>query len=860
MKYSFSRILTGFFILFCICGQAFAQEISVSVPSRVSVGENFRLAFTINSHQVENFRVGEIPAELEVLAGPYTSQQSSFQMVNGHTSSSSSITYTYTLYASSRGTYTISPAHAVVNGKNVKSRSVKITVSGGNRSANGEPKMHEEQQEGQMRSSSSKITGKDLFIKVTANKQRVTEQEPILLTYKVYTLVDLSQLQGKMPDLTGFHVQEVPLPQQKSFHVEKVNGRNYRVVTWSQYVMYPQMTGKLTIPGITFKGIVVQQNRSVDPFEAFFNGGSGYVEVHKDIKAPSLTVQVTPLPRKPTNFSGGVGKFNISASVDREEVKAGEPVTFRVVVGGTGNLKLIKQPELNVPKDFDKYDAKVTDKTRLTASGVEGNMVYDFLVVPRNQGAYDIPAVEFVYYDVTTRKYQTIKTRGFHIKVGKGDGKSGSYVDYGQKDDDIRGLKSGEANTVDIDNPFFGSVAYWVTLLTLLLAFVILLIVFRKRAMEIADVVKMKSKRASKVATKRLRRANQLMLKNQKDEFYEEILQALWGYVSDKLNIPVVQLSRDNIREKLQEQHVDSETIGSFISALDDCEMMRYAPGDSKGNMNKTFIAAMTAIMNIEEVMKQSKSKVKMNAKGLVVLFVLTCLPVSTMAIRKVDADSAYLKGNYQQAIKDYQELLHKNISPELYYNLGNAYYRSEDITRAIIAYQRALKLSPGDRDIRFNLQLASSKTIDKITPANQIFLKAWYLSLINLTGPDNWARIAVFSLIVSLLLALLYLLGQSINVRKTGFYGACLFLLLFIVSNFCAYQQREHFENSKGAIVVAPAVNVKQTPATDSKDAFVIHEGTYLNILDKSMKDWRQVELFDGREGWIRTDEIEEI
>lgn len=179
-----------------------------------------------------------------------------------------------------------------------------------------------------MRTAGSRISGRDLFIKVTANKRRVHEQEPVLLTYKVYTQVDLTQLEGKMPDLKGFHNQEVPLPQQKTFHTETVNGRPYRCVTWSQYVMYPQMTGSLTIPAITFKGIVVQQNRNVDPMEAFFNGGSGYVEVKKDIIAPSVKIQVDPLPQRPANFSGGVGKFNISASIDKKEVKAGEPITI----------------------------------------------------------------------------------------------------------------------------------------------------------------------------------------------------------------------------------------------------------------------------------------------------------------------------------------------------------------------------------------------------------------------------------------------------------------------------------------------------------------------------------------------------
>ena len=249
-------------------------------------------------------------------------------------------------------------------------------------------KLHVAKQTARTHSGAPRMHGDSDYAKVSANKRRVHEQEPVLLTYKVYTQVELTQLEGKMPDLKGFHTQEVKLPNQKSFHTEMVNGRPYRCVTWSQYVMYPQMTGELEIPSIVFKGIVVQQNRNVDPLEAFFNGGSGYIEVNKNITAPGISIKVDPLPKRPADFSGGVGRFNISATLDNKEVKAGEPINIRVVVGGIGNLKLLKQPTIELPKDFDKYDAKVTDKTKLTANGVEGNMIYDFLAVPRNQGEY----------------------------------------------------------------------------------------------------------------------------------------------------------------------------------------------------------------------------------------------------------------------------------------------------------------------------------------------------------------------------------------------------------------------------------------------------------------------------------------
>ncbi len=848
--------------LFVACA-CFSQVIRVSTPSRVEAGENFRVSFKVTTQDVDDFRSGLHSTDVvEVIAGPYTSSESSFQMVNGHTSSSSSITYTYTLYAAKSGVYNIPAAHARVGGKQISSRPAKVTVVGSAQGrGNNSPKMHEDDNyQPHMKAAGSAISGRDLFIKVSANKKKVYEQEPILLTYKVYTLVDLTQLEGKMPELTGFHTQEIPLPQQKSFHIERVNGKPYRTVTWSQYVMYPQMTGKMEIPSITFKGIVVQQNRSVDPFEAFFNGGSGYVEVKRNIVAPSIKIDVLPLPHKPANFSGGVGKFNISAQLNKNELKAGDPLSLRIVVGGIGNLKLIKQPVVNFPKDWDKYDPKVTDKTKLTSNGLEGNMIYDILAVPRNQGHYTIPPVELTYYDTSLNQYKTIKTQSFEIEVAKGDGSRSSVVDYSKdQPKDIKDIKKGEAELHSVDNFFFGSVGYLMSLLIPFAAFVTLLVIFRKRAIDNADLVKMKGKKANKIATKRLRQANKLMLAGKSNEFYDEVLRALWGYVGDKLNMPAEKLSRENISEKLQSHNVDDNTISKFLSAIDDCEMMRFAPGDPEGNMNKTFESAMTAIMEIENVMKKKSNKAKVSGFSFV-LMILMLMPLSANAITKQNADVEYAKGNYQQAIKDYQEILKTGVSSEIYYNLGNAYYRTDNITQALLAYERALQLSPGDNDIRFNLQYARSKTIDKITPETEMFFVTWYNSLVNFTSVDRWANTAIVSIVMALLLILVFLFAPQMWARKSGFYGSAVFLLLFAFANLFAFQQKHELETKQGAIVIAPTVNVKKTPAASGTDVFVIHEGTRVDITDRGMKQWRGIKLADGREGWLKTSQIEEI
>ena len=851
-------------VLFTIHGSLFtssAQTLTGSAPSHVSVGEQFRLTYTVNTQDVSDFRAGNIPEELDVLIGPNRSMQSSYQMINGHTSSSSSITYTYIVAATKNGTYTISPAHVKVGDKQIASNALTIKVSGSAQGNSGSSRHRQSDDDGtELRDAGSRISGSDLFIKVSANKKRVHEQEPILLTYKVYTLVSLTQLRGDMPDLKSFYSQEVDLPQQKSFSVETVNGRPYRTCTWSQYVMFPQMTGRLQIPSITFEGIVVQQNRNIDPFEAFFNGGSGYVEVKKKIVAPGIEIQVDPLPARPANFSGGVGQFNVSASLNKTQTRSNDPVSMRIVVSGTGNLKLIKQPLVSLPKDFDQYDPKITDQTKLTSNGLEGSKIFDILIVPRHQGKYEIPPVEFTYFDVSSNSYKTVKSEGFTLDVAKGSG-AGKVNDFtGQEDlqeltKDIRYIKTGDARQQGLDHFFFGSTAYWVSLVVLALIFLSLFVIFRQRAIDHADVTKMRGKKANKVATRRLKKAARLMAANKPAEFYDEVMRALWGYVGDKLNIPVAQLSHDNISQRLADRSVDEVTIGQFIGALDECEFERYAPGDPKGNMNKVYEKAMTAIEKIEETMKKRRAP---KASALIALLLL--LPLGASAQTKSEADSAYAAGHYQKAVAIYEQLLNQGASADLYYNLGNAYYRSENITRAVLNYERALLLSPGDRDIRFNLQLARSKTIDKIVPESEMFFVTWYHSLVNLMSVDGWAMTAIVSLALVIVLFLIYLFSEQVWLRKVGFFGGFALLLVFVLSNIFANAQKQELLHRKGAIVVASSVAVKSTPARNGTDLFILHEGTKVVITDGSMKDWKEIRLADGKEGWIESKKIELI
>ena len=573
-------------------------------------GDQVRLVFTVNSQDIKDFRAPSIKG-FDVLMGPSRSQQSSIQIINGKRTSNSSTAFTYILLAGNPGTYTIPAASVEVNGEKVFSNAISIKVlpqdqTSGNSGNNGGGSASSSRSQ----AAGSRISANDLFITATASKTTVHEQEAILLTYKVYTVVNLRQLYGKMPDLKGFHTQEVELPQQKTFTLEHYKGRNYNTTVWSQYVLFPQQTGKLEIPSITFDGVVAQQTVSDDPFDAFFNGG-GYVEVKKKITTPKVVINVQPLPAKPAGFSGAVGEFKLASSINATDVKTNDAVTIKLTLSGTGNMKLIGTPEVKFPQDFEIYDPKVTDDYKLTNSGLTGTKTFEYLAIPRHAGNFTIPAIEFTYFDLKSNSYKTLKTEAYNLKVAKGQGNADQVIsDFTNKESvkmlgkDIRFIKLGDSSLRPKGDFFFGTVEYYLCYLIPLLLFVVFAVIYRQKALENANVAKVKTKKANKVATRRMKLAGKLLAENKKNEFYDEVLKALWGYISDKLSIPVSQLSKDNIEAELTNYGVQEALIAEFIGVLNECEYARYAPGNENEAMDKVYSASVEVISKMENSIK----------------------------------------------------------------------------------------------------------------------------------------------------------------------------------------------------------------------------------------------------------------
>lgn len=601
-------------LIFFICYSIFiitngvAQvRVTLQAPSQVEEGQRIRVSYVVNTQDVDDIQVGDFPG-FELLYGPSTSSSSSFSIVNGKTTHTSQMTFTYTLLAQKAGNYKLPAAAVKSGGQTYRSNQASIQIlqgdgsgaSDGSGQSNGSAATRQ-----RLQNAGERITSNDLYITVTASKKRLYEQEAVLLTYKLYTLVSIDQCSGKMPDLDGFHTQEIALPQQKTLKYERVNGRNYGTVVWSQYVLFPQKTGKLVVPAINFEADVVQQDRSVDPFDAFFGGGSSLIRVKKTIVAPAVELTVDPLPTRPANFSGAVGtQFNISGSLSPEQVDANDAVSLRLVVSGVGNMKLMKAPKVEWPKDFESYDPKMTDKTRITTNGATGNIIYDYTAVPRHGGKYSVPPVEFCYFDTNTKSYKILRTDSFHVAVAKTAGSAVRRVqnqeDLTVLNSDIRYIRTSAAKLRPQGSTFFGSLNYWLVYVGAVLLFLLMVAIFYRQAKANANVARRRGRKAGKAATKRLKSAAKLLKQGQSKAFYEEVTHALWGYVGDKLNLPVTELNKDNVGEQLTERGVGEESIQRFLRVLGDCEFAQYAPGDPSATMDKLYGEATEVINELD--------------------------------------------------------------------------------------------------------------------------------------------------------------------------------------------------------------------------------------------------------------------
>lgn len=598
------------------CLQLNAAEVvrfTAEAPKQVILGQNFRLVYSSNS-EVEDLRVPELSEYFEVVYGPSTSISSSSAYVNGKYESSTTYGFTYILQPKKLGTFTIPAASASINGQKQKSNSLSITVLPTDKQASGAQNSAAASSGSSASSSKSTSVGNDqVFIRAIPSKTSVREQEGLLVTYKIYTRVDIAGMNNpKFPEFKGFLAQEIEMPQENQWSIENFNGLNYQSTILKQTYLYPQQSGTLTINKGSFDLVIRlknQNSRSSRIFDDFFDT---YSEVQKTISCNPLTITVKPLPaNKPADFCDVAGTLTLSTSISSQKVKANEAVTLRLKISGSGNLKMLPTPELKFPADFEAYDPKATNAFKTTTSGVSGTKTIEYLVIPRFPGTFEIPSVSFSYFDLKSQSYKTLTTQAYTLEVAKGDGTSnnvsGNFVSQEQLrlvGSDIRYLKKIE-RIRSSNKLLFGTPIFWLAFLIPLVLVGVILLLNRKKLKDNADIVKVRNRKANKIAVKRLKQASVYLAQEKQEAFYDEVLRALWGYTSDKLNIPLSKLNKETIESQLTEYNVVSEIRKEFMEILDTCEFARFAPGDPTETMDKLYDNTLEVINKMENTIKR---------------------------------------------------------------------------------------------------------------------------------------------------------------------------------------------------------------------------------------------------------------
>ena len=601
MKRYISIFVALIFSAFTLTAQV---KMELEVPQTVDISEDyFQIKFVVSDVNASNFTPPSLQ-DFELLSGPYSSVMSSTSIINGKSHHEGSTTYTYTLAPKKKGQFTIGKASVNVEGKTIYSSPKTIKVTGDGKPRSKGQQRHQQPQQSIQRAGSA-ITNRDLFISVSANRKKIYEQEPILLTYKFYAQpsVMLSQIGiQKKPDFKGMLSQDIPIGN-IYMEIEEKNGISYRSGVIQKYVIFPQGAGKVTVPGVTFNCDVMQRDVTLDPFEAFFNGG-GTITRTVQRKVDDIQLNILPLPQpRPANFSGGVGNFKIHGEMLTEEFKTNDVATYRITIEGSGNLKLISAPQLELSDDFDVYSPKTTEKTSISEKGTTGKMIYEYTFVPRKVGEYELPAVQLTYFDPSAEKYKTVSTETVPLHVVKGERTNEEYQrSQNLQRSDIHDLHNSDVKTHTRDNYFWwGSFGYWLVYLLLIGVFMGISFLLQRFISANQDLVSLNSKRAGKMAKRSLKKAYEFMQKNKKSEFYTEVSHALYDYVAHKYNITLSNLNRSRIESELNEKGVTASSVSAFLKLLDECDFAQYAPSDQVMRMDDMYQQAIQTIIDIEK-------------------------------------------------------------------------------------------------------------------------------------------------------------------------------------------------------------------------------------------------------------------
>ena len=855
---------------------AWAQtSIRVEVHNIVELSERFNLVFVVEGEQAPSDFQWTAGEDVTVVWGPQKGSSRNVQIVNGKTTRSSQTFYTYILQARKTGTLTIPSAVAKVKGEELRSKPVTIQVvdDGGSSAAGSTASQEPSQTGGQQQARQATSNQGDIFLRLSLSRTSVVVGEPITATLKIYNRTNLVDFENaRFPTFNGFWSQEVDSPTNIEFKREQVDGTMYNSAILRRWVIIPQKAGDQTIDPAEIVCLVnVQQRRSTGSiFDDFFN--SDFVTTRQRVSTKPATVHVSALPGgAPASFGGGVGEFQVQARLSKDSLKTHDAASLIVTVSGKGNVALLEAPKLSFPPDFEVYDVKTNVNT--DKSGTSGSKTFEFPFIPRSPGNFEIGPVQYSYYDVKQRKYHTASTAVLPLAVARsassasGAPQQGNTLVVDRKGvknlgEDIRFIRT--KTSLGTDKGFFVySSLWWSAILALLAIGAGIWLGFRKMAARRADVTGNRNRRATRQALKRLAQAKDFLDKNLYTAFYEELHRSLIGFVGDKLAMDMADQNKENIEASLIAGGVPEATAKDFTELLDACEYARYSPDSGHEAMNAHYEKAVSTITAIDSSMKKPSSKAPVLA-----ILLLLALPLSQARAAESYPDSlwnagvaAYTEGDFASALQDWEDVRATGLmSKELYYNLGNAYFKTGEMAQSILWYERALKLDPSDADIRHNLEYARSLTQDRIEEVPEIFFEQWGHAMCYLLPSNTWAVLCLVFLAAAVAMALLFLLGSTAGRRRVGFFvGIACLLLAFLGWDFAQWQRQEALAQDR-AIVMRPVSSVKSSPSAESaKDLFILHEGTRVKILD-NVGSYSNIELGDGRQGWIPSADIEVI
>ena len=853
---------------------AFGQAgIKVEAPNVVAADEQFNVTFIIEGEDSPSDFQWSSGGDFQVLWGPQSGRSTSIQIINGKRTKSVQTTYTYVLRPNSSGRFNLPQASAKVNGKEIRSEQVSIQVAAAGAAASSSSSQPQSSHQGQSQQPrGTGIQDSDIFLKMDLSRTKVVVGEPITVTLKLYQRVNIGGFENVVfPAFNGFWSQEIEAPVNIEFTREVYDGQIYNSALLRKFVIIPQQQGQIKIDPAEMVCLV---NIRVSPggasiFDGFFDD---YRTVRKKVSTGAVTVNVSPLPAgAPASFGGGVGSFSISAKLSRDTLKTHEAASLLVTVSGKGNISLLEAPKVKFPPDMEVYDTKVSEK--VDKGGLSGSRFYEFPFIPRSHGEFVIEPIKYSYYDVNQGKYVTLETSPIPVVVARGnETDAGGMVIAGpsQKDvrtlgSDIRFISTKSPDLVSKGRFLAGSGLFWgLTSLIAVLAFAAWL-AFRKMAARRADVAGTKNRKATKMALKRLNLAGTFLKQDLHTAFYEELHKALLGFISDKLNMPVAELSRDRISEALKDENVSASYIDTFVGILDACEYARYAPDSGHEAMEAHYAQAVDVISSIDSNMKRKKN----SARPYMLLLMLMMLAPAVASAQDetyVDslwnaANAAYAEGRWSDAVKGYEMISGMGLeSAALYCNTGDAFFKDGNVPMAILYYERALKLDPSYADARYNLELMNAAIQDRIDPVPEFILKVWARDICYIMDSDAWTVCFLVFFALTLAMMLAFILAPAAGGRRAGFFAGIVMLLCAAFSISFALWQKKDYMKADEAVVMRPVASVKSSPAAESStDLFILHEGTKVKIVDEVGR-WKNIELADGRQGWLPSEDVEAI